>query len=640
MYKGGVLGAEPVHRDRAGPAVEESECADDLDHRQYQWGWIALALIAVTLVWIALFVVRLHAHQANVDDFGYAWDARYILHSSDPIGAAFSIAPDAPLVPVLSVPGVAVGGLYGALAIEFPWLLALCFGAYLLARTWVSESASALIALVVGLNAAVLAYALMLNFALASTTCVVWCFVTYLRSEGMSRWSWSVGLGISFAALVISRSVAPVYAIPLAAVIAADVLWVSRRRSSSLGAPALAAVGLVVILAGPWWAAEGSKVAHYLLNAGYQPSSGYTAHGFALSPASVVSRAHWELLNLGWIQSVALGAALVLSLWMWFTHRQGETYPFLWMLGAWCAASLLILSSSGNLGTAFGLPIIVVLLVGCGVILARSVRHHRGLVATLVVVLVAGSSAGQFTASTSAWWPGPPYRAQVLAGGGTTSTNVDALATRVGDAIGSERTVLGVDDAVLNYNGIVWANPHARLTLPTGSDATASAERLLNAADQLVTGRTSYMFGSPVDQQALEAEASRLGFQPVRLWAVTPTDDVVLWRKGAPPTSVPGLRPHVEVVRPKDGSVVSGPILLVAEATGLLGIQTVTFEITGGPSGYHQTVPAGRTLYGWLSTWNPGRALPGRYEISCTATALGHGLAAQRSITVTLQPSG
>ena len=77
--------------------------------------------------------------------------------------------------------------------------------------------------------------------------------------------------GISGGLLLLSRSLALVYALRLAVVIAVDLIWSHRGRLSELPWLGIGtATGLVVVIAGPWWAVSGRNALHYLGGSGYQ----------------------------------------------------------------------------------------------------------------------------------------------------------------------------------------------------------------------------------------------------------------------------------------------------------------------------------------------------------------------------------
>ena len=157
---------------------------------RYKSQCFIMALTPVAVAWVVLFIWRVQAHQPNVDDYLYASTARSLLQG-DPISAFLHTGQTAPLVPAMAAVGARQWGIYGALSIELPLLLLLVAGSYALARTWLSPRAAMVVALVAGLNTAVLDYAVMLNFAIASTAAVIWCFAAYSRSDHLRNWRWA-----------------------------------------------------------------------------------------------------------------------------------------------------------------------------------------------------------------------------------------------------------------------------------------------------------------------------------------------------------------------------------------------------------------------------------------------------------------
>ena len=73
-------------------------------------------------------MVRVHARQINVDDYAYASLARNILHSGSPISTFLHSGTSSLLVPALAAPGAELGGVYGAMSVELPFLLVLVTG--------------------------------------------------------------------------------------------------------------------------------------------------------------------------------------------------------------------------------------------------------------------------------------------------------------------------------------------------------------------------------------------------------------------------------------------------------------------------------------------------------------------------------
>ena len=182
------------------------------------------------------------------------------------------------------------------------------------------------------------------------------------------------------AALALSRSIAPVYVVRScwsSRLFAIDV----RKNGDVVRWPALTALGVVLLLAGPWWLVSGQDAINYLRNAGYSPSSGFTSRGFTLTPSSISQRIHDGVSCLGWVQSLVLGGALLAAVITVFLDRRRLNVTHLWMLAAWAIVEFTVLSTSSNVGTAFGLPVVVVAIVLCGAVLGQFptlARHPLG----------------------------------------------------------------------------------------------------------------------------------------------------------------------------------------------------------------------------------------------------------------------
>ena len=453
---------------------------DERDSGPLRPRYLITVLAVMAVVWVVLFVVRVQAHQPNVDDYLYAYTAKSLYVSGDPFSAFLHTGQTSPLVPAMAALGADVRGIYGALAVELPLVLLLVAGNFVLARVWVSPVAAMVVALVAGLNIEVLNYAMLLNFAIASTAAVVWCFASYLRSNHLRDWRWALTFAIALSALALSRSMALVYVAPLALVVACDYLLDVRRNGHFWRWPALLALGSLLVLAGPWWMVSGHAALHYLLNAGYNPSSGYltASQGFDLTLSGLHRRITYELTELGWSQSWVLGGAVVATAVVAALGRRRLNWRSLWMLSVWSVLTLLLLSTSSNFGTAFGLPVLVVVVVLCGSVLGQFPTTALRWALVPLAAVVAVGLAFQFTSSISEWWPGPTYRSQVINAGGTNRTNVGLITAQVARAVGKTPTVLGLSDPIVNVNGLGWeldGNISALLAPHSGQTATAAA---------------------------------------------------------------------------------------------------------------------------------------------------------------------
>jgi len=581
---------------------------------------LVIALTVVAVVWVVLFIWRVQAHQPNVDDYSYASTARSLLHG-DPISAFLRTGQTAPLVPAMAAVGAALWGIYGALSIELPLLLLLVAGSYALARMWVSPTAAMVIALVAGLNTGVLGYAMMLNFAVASTAAVIWCFVAYSRSNHLRKPRWAMIFAIAMAALALSRSMAPVYVAPLVLVVACDYVVDVRKTGDLLRWPVLTALGVVLVLAGPWWLVSGHDAIHYLLNAGYSPSSGFASRGLTLTPSAIETRINLELSYLGRFQSLVLRGALLAAVIVAFLYRRRLNAKYLWMLAVWSVLTLLILSTSSNPGTAFGLPVVVVVIVLCGAVLGQfPMLVLRWAMVPLAGVVIVGL-VFQFTSSTSNWLPGPPYRLQVVEAGGTSRTDVGLITSQVADAIGRARTVLVRNDPIVNENGLHWerGTQTGVLRPPFGQAGTAGAISYLRDANALITGSSIFSsFLVSLDQVAIDKAALRDGYRPYKVWVVSRYNNIVVWRRGSvgldfpPPTTI--------MLRPKAaGNVVSGTYYLDAQASQFVGVEKVQFQINAGALQHEVVITAYASPFGWLAGWDTKTFPNGVYAIRSVA---------------------
>jgi hypothetical protein len=505
-----------------------------------------MVLFITALVWVPSFILRVQAHQSNVDDFLYTGVARQLTVSpTDFVRGVLLSGQNSPLVPMLSALGARLYGVYGAMAMELPLLLLLVAGAYVLARIWLGPFAAALTSVVVGCNHAVMSYAVMLNFAVASTAAIVWSFATYFRSDHLRDWRWSFGFGIATAALLLSRSVAPVYFVPLVVVVGVDIVVDLRRRGQRSWQPALGAIAVLIVLAGPWWLFSGGTSLHYLLSAGYQPSSGYVTHGAQLTPSSVVQRITWSLYDLGWFQAVVLGIgvgfALIVSVLRSDLRRQRGVCA----MTAWIVLTILLLASSGNQGTGFAIPVLTIVIILSATLIGnltakqktrsfiRNGRLGSGVALFAVVVVLGVGVASIASTSSDPWWPAAPYRLEVVESGGSSRTNIDALTAEVAQAVGTSHTIVARDDDIFNTNGLVWEAESHGLRSGLERDIPHNTQAVIEAlpgADTLVTGNSQFPYWQ-IDQIAVEAAAVRDGFKPIHEWHVGPGNTVVLWKR-------------------------------------------------------------------------------------------------------------
>ncbi len=489
------------------------------DHPRLPWQRcipLVTLLVLTTAAWLPLFLQRVHAHQPNVDDYYYAYLAQLISNGS--VGVLHT-GQTSPLVPTLAAPLVALYGVDGGVFLQLPLLLLTVTGAYLLARTWIRPVPAALTALAVGINQAVIGYAIMLHFSIAVTGAIIWAFYSYVRSDHLREPRWCVAVGVALAALLLSRSMAPSYALPLLAVMFIDVV-LDVRRHRLRWVPVLLPVVVVLVVAGPWWLVSGHTALHYLFTAGYNDSTGFSSQGAGLGLSSIHEHIDWYLEMLAWPQSIGLGVAVLASLWGVARFRRQLNYGPLWLLVVWILLTVLVLSSTGDNGSGFGLPVVAMTVIACGAILGQLLGFSvaRRWTAISVVVLSAVLLIGLFAEGTggpSFWWNGPPYRNEVLQVGGSWGTNLDALASQVSHIIGSKPTLDALNTAIINDNALTWTMRQGGshlIMVPNSADSTKDAIASLATAKFVISGGAVNQYPPPVDERSLElaAEARRL----------------------------------------------------------------------------------------------------------------------------------
>jgi len=439
----------------------------------------------------------------------------------------------APLVPVTAALLAHLRGVQGAVGAELFFLALLISGAYALARIWVGPTASGIAAMAAGGNQAVLGWALMLNFAVAAAAATVWTFACYLHSDRLADKKWAVATGVAGGLLLLSRSLAPVYAAPLVVVIAIDVLWHHRARKARLPWSGLTlSTATALVIAGPWWLLSGRTALRYLRNAGYQGSSGFAgAGGVHLSLSALSDRARWTLDDLGVIQSAALILALAAAIAVLVSKRRRARGVL--TIGAWAAATFVVLATSRNVGTGFGVPVVVMVVI----LVAVVVPQHR-VPAALAAAILAFGVAAVAGGHTSEWWLGPPYRTEAIESTHLThAPSFDFLEQSVLATIGRGPSLLARDDDAVNANGLSWFairqnTPGFSLIVPPFGPGALDAVRAdLLQARFLITGTTPAPYHLSLSQDAVKRIAASDGFTAIRIWHISADSTVEVWRR-------------------------------------------------------------------------------------------------------------
>ncbi len=589
---------------------------------------LIVALGVCTSVWVVLFVMRVAAHQPNIDDFLYANVAYQLVHPSfaDIVSNYFHTSPTAPLVPLLAALLTGGDSVNSMVAVQLPFFLLLVAGAYGLARTWLTPVASAAVAMVTGLNQAILGYTVMANFTVPIAAEVLWALICYLRSDRLRRWPWAIGFGVAVAAIMLSRSLAPVYVAPLIGLVAIDlVVDLVRNRHRALG-PVIGAAAVVAVLAGPWWSVSAGTALHYLANTGYHfghaGTATQTSTGLSFSYSAVANRLDTTLGDLGRVQQDAFRLLFIVSIVSVAFRWRRVNWGRAWFPVAWIVITFVALSVRANTGTGFGTPVLAVAIVMMGVgLLAPPAppRWARGAVAGFVAAVLVFGLASLVWGGDSQAWLGPPYRQQIMAAGAARTTNVEQLTDQVAQAIGTTRTVMARNDPLVNVNGLSWAlrgRATHMILPPYGSTGTASAIADLKHADALLTGGSIKNFQT-VDVGKVQAAAFVDGYRAVREWSVGPENDVILMERPGPGSLKPLV--HRRTATPKiglkPGQVLSDKAVLLASSGDAEGLASVSFVITGPTLTTPLILRGLPVAYLWANRWDTSTVANGRYSV-------------------------
>ncbi len=596
--------------------------------------FLIVAILVTAAVWIVLFVARVQAHQADVDDYFYA-SVAHSLWNGNFVSSFLHTGMTSPLVPAVASPGAAVSGVYGAMAVELPFLLILVAGSYFLARLWISPLAAMVAALVVALNEDVSSYAVTLNFAMPTAAALVWAFYSYIRSRHFRNWKWSLLFGVAIAVVLLSRSMSFVYVAPLVVVVVIDLMVDIVKHGHALRLPALGAVVTTLVLAGPWWLVSGHAAIQYLQSAGYQSSSGFTSHGFALDATTIGQRARWSLSELGWGESWALGIALLAALWAVLRHHRTLKVNALWTLALWALLTTLVLSTSSNRGTGFGLPVIVILILLAAAVLGQMPWRILPLLGVVLAGVLAVGLVAEATGSGQ-WWPVAPYRDGVVGVGGNFRTNSDLITAQAAGLIGSSSTLVAQQNDILNVNGIRWNGEVTPLSLvvpPPTLNGTQVAIGELARVRMLLTGSSSDSYDPLVDQAAVASAAHRDGFHIIRVWWVSQGDSsFVLWRRGPTGGTIQLPSLTTKVARPTGGSDERGEVDLVAISFDRLFATTgVHFTIDG--MAQSTTISAHLSVFVWTAVLDTKTLPDGTYTIQSVAVDAGGDVGRSKPVT-------
>ena len=482
------------------------------------------AALAVIVAFVATYLLRLSSGIDNVDDYLYARQTHAYLESltSSDIGIVTAwkeFAQNSPLVPALATPLSAVDRAASTLVlVQLPLLLGLLAGAAVLLRhLGVSGRTRWVAAVAVTCLPPVLTYTAMLNFALAATTCTVGALAAYLSSDRLRRRRPTLVFGVLLGLLVLSRVVALVYLAALAAGIVVDLLLDrtdvrSRLRNALLGALPAA------LLAAPWWLTAGPSAWRYLRTAGY----GQTVF---THQASLLDRETSRLRTITDETGLLLVGVVVLGVLVALLRPQRAVM----LTSGIGLLTLVLLGTSSNAGTAFGLPAVALLsaVAAAGLVRLRPLSLAGAAIALALIVGVFVESTPPTLDRHPLWLSGTPGTAQADAALGCRCipSELPALNRSVVDLAAGQAVLILRADAVLNPESLRFAG-NIDLRGPAGPlDATA-----VEGIPFVLAGSTGASYLG-TDLASAAATLVSLGFEPVLTRQLSPTNSVVLYRR-------------------------------------------------------------------------------------------------------------
>lgn len=366
-----------------------------LSRRTIGFGAVVAWIVGCVLLPLLAVQTKRSAGGSNVDDFLYASLTLTMGRPWRPaawMDSVLSTGSISPLVPALTSLTRLDATPYMSTVTQLI-LLSLLFWSSRGIAHQLQEPHPTLLALAASTFPAMIGWAAMFHFAVATSALLTACVWTYVASEGLTKWGTTLLFGCSLGALTLARSVAVVYVVAL--LIAVAWHWLRQphdvRRVRGL---AIASTAMLLIAA-PWWLRSGSRAIHYLMAAGYDSASGFAPD--ATVPERVATRVVHTITEWGWPVVVTL--ALLVTLWIAsavieqkspteVTVVVSPTRDLRRMLLLLVGAGLAILSSSSNLGTAFSLPFapLVIVAIASGTARLRGQWSPRLALASLAIL--------------------------------------------------------------------------------------------------------------------------------------------------------------------------------------------------------------------------------------------------------------
>jgi 4-amino-4-deoxy-L-arabinose transferase-like glycosyltransferase len=362
---------------------------------------LVLALVLADAVWLSAYR---HGGAMNIDEAGYlnmSLNDYRALRQGGLSGFVTTInaqPTQAPLVPALAALAFLVRGqptFLSAFAVQLLAYIIVIVATYsmgsLIADRWVGlVSALAAASLPIMVH-----YIHDYSFAVPAAAAASVAIWAGLRADWMRLKRFAVVWGVALGAMLVARTMTIAFIPAFGLIAVLQVVASPQRKRSLIGV--VCGLGAAVLVAGPWYLAQGYSVWKYLTSFGYGAASDrYGAARSLLSPMSWLSTARDNVNQHLWVPLavvlVAGGVALVAMLTVRLVRRElpsaRATIGSPWFyLAVVVAEGLLALQSSRNVGSAFLAPLLPAMLVLAVAGLARAcMRRRRCLCIALGVV--------------------------------------------------------------------------------------------------------------------------------------------------------------------------------------------------------------------------------------------------------------
>jgi 4-amino-4-deoxy-L-arabinose transferase-like glycosyltransferase len=422
---------------------------------------VVLAIVAVALVVLAhqgWWLSQERTEVVDIDEARYATAAVQAAESVRDLSLSGleetylrSTFPHAPLLSATSAPfNLLMGpGVRSSLLAQAVFAVVLTLATYAIARRLAPPLWAGLAGLAVVANPFVVDYSRSYQFALASAAMFTATLAAQFRSDRFRRWDWSIAWGLLLGATLLSRTmmVGLSPGLVMAALVA---VWLAPNdRGRRLGRLAVGLLCMLVV-AEPWYAANGSAVFQYLTGSGYgTESAAYGAEYSVLDPRLWlrVPRTLWRELPL--LFSGVLVVGLAVAAWRAVVGVRARGWrgwirlPALEVAGSLVIVLVVgyaVLTSSRNVGTGFTMPLLPALIVLAVAGLARLDRVPQrvagGLLSlTLVATIIVKSGLVTSDATVVGIDPTSRIERYVEDGGYPDDADPNGAAARIVDEI-------------------------------------------------------------------------------------------------------------------------------------------------------------------------------------------------------------